>query len=228
MAGTSINRASVEVAMKTHNCKVAIVFVALVCSLFPTPSYAQQKPRKATALRLDYIVACTHSPTMPFLRRSVDEIRATSTETVGQTSYYDRRVEIHWSDAGDRADIFSFAERKFCSSGSLELVTALQGLQSVRYASAIHRDAGHSYSLSVQQVYSGNHTFLQKRSAGHFLTITIEPVQCNAQAGGEGGVVKNSTKIWKSETGVSIQWQEGKKKNDWVFYRAIYESPGCD
>jgi hypothetical protein len=219
-------------AMKTNNCKVAIVFVALVFPpLFPTPSYTQQKsqkPQKATALTLDDILACTHSPTMRFLKRSVDEIRATSTETPDQTSYYDRQVEIHWSDAGDSADIFSFAERKFCSSGSLEFVTVPQGLQSVRYASAIHRDAGHSYSLSVQQVYSGYHTFLQKHSAKHFLTITMEPVLCNAQAAGEGGVVKNSTKIWKSETGVSIQWQEGKNKNDWVFYQAIYDSPGCD
>jgi hypothetical protein len=215
--------------MKTHNCKVAIVFVALTFPpLFPTPSYAQQKPQKATALTLDDILACTHSPTMRFLKRSVDEIRATSADTVGQTSYYDRRVEIHWSDAGDGAVIFSFTERKLCSSGSIEFVVVPQGLQSVQYASAIHRDASHAYSLSVQQVYSGNHTFLQKHTAGHFLTITIEPVQCNAQAAGEGGVLKNSTKIWKSETGVSIQWQEGKKKNDWVFYRAIYESPGCD
>ena len=223
--------------MKTNNCKVAIVFVALVFpSLFPTPSYAQQKsqkPQKATALTLEDILACTHSPTMRFLKRSVDEIRATGTETTGQTSYYDRQVEIHWSDAGDSADIFSFAERKFCSSGSLEFVTVPQGLQSVRYASAIHRDAGHSYSLSVQQVYSGNRTFLQERgvfpnSAKHFLTITLGPVQCNAQAAGESGVRRNVTKVWKSETGVSIQWREGKNKNDWVFYRATYDSPGCE
>jgi hypothetical protein len=223
--------------MKTNNCKVAIVFVALVFPpLFPTPSYAQQKsqkPQKATALTLDDILACTHSPTMRFLKRSVDEIRATSAETTGQTSYYDRQVEIHWSDAGDSADIFSFAERKFCSSGSLEFVTVPQGLQSVRYASAIHREAGHSYSLSVQQVYSGNRTFLQERgvfpnSAKHFLTITLGPVQCNAQAAGESGVRRNITKVWKSETGVSIQWREGKNKNDWVFYRAMYDSPGCD
>ena len=223
--------------MKTNNCKVAIVFVALVFPpLFPTPSYAQQKsqkPQKATVLTLDDILACTHSPTMRFLKRNVDEIRAISTETTGQTSYYDRQVEIHWSDAGDSADIFSFAERKFCSSGSLEFVTVPQGLQSVRYASTVHRDAGHSYSLSVQQVYSGNRTFLQERgvfpnSAKHFLTITLGPVQCNAQAAGESGVRRNVTKVWKSETGVSIQWREGKNKNDWVFYRAMYDSPGCD
>jgi hypothetical protein len=223
--------------MKTHDCRVAIIFVALALPpLFPTPSYAQQKsqkPQKATALTLDDILACSHSPTMRFLKRSVDEILATSTETTGQTSYYDRQVEIHWSDAGDSADIFSFAERKFCSSGSLEFVTVPQGLQSVRYASAIHRDAGHSYSLSVQEVYSRNHTFLQEHGvlsnpAKHFLTITIEPVQCNAQAVGESGVRRNVTKIWKSETGVSIQWREGKNKNDWVFYRAMYDSPGCD
>ena len=223
--------------MKTNNCKVAIVFVALVFPpLFPTPSYAQQKsqkPQKATALTLEDILACTHSPTMRFLKRSVDEIRATGTETTGQTSYYDRQVEIHWSDAGDSADIFSFAERKFCSSGSLEFVTVPQGLQSVRYASAIHRDAGHSYSLSVQQVYSGNRTFLQERgvfpnSAKHFLTITLGPVQSNTQAAGESGVRRNVTKVWKSETGVSIQWREGKNKNDWVFYRATYDSPGCE
>jgi hypothetical protein len=220
--------------MKTYNCKIAIVFVALAFPLFPTPSHAQQKSQKAAALTLDDILACAHSPTMRFLKRSVDQIRATSTETVGQTSYYDRRVEIHWLDAGDGADIFSFTERKFCSFGSLEFVAVPQGLQSVRYASAIHRAAGHSYSLSVQQVYSGNHTFLQEHgvfpnSARHFLTITIEPVQCNAQATGEGGVLKNNKiKIWKSETGVSIQWEEGKNKNDWVFYRAMYDSPGCD
>ena len=223
--------------MKTNNCKVAIVFVALAFPpLFPTPSYAQQKsqkPQKATALTLDDILACTHSPTMRFLKRSVDEIRATSTETVGQTSYYDRRVEIHWLDADDAADIFSIAERNFCSSGSLEFVTVPQGLQSVRYASAIHRDAGHSYSLSVQEVYSGNRTFLQEHavfpnSGKRFLTITIKPVQCNAQAAGESGVRKNVTQIWKSETGVSIQWREGKNKNDWVFYRATYDSPGCE
>jgi hypothetical protein len=217
--------------MKTYNCKVAIVFVVLVFSLFPTPAHAQQKPhkpQKAAALTMDDILACAHSPTMRFLKRSVDQIRATSTETEGQTSYYDRRVEIHWSDAGNTADIFSFTERKFCSFGSLEFVVVPQGLQSVQYASAIHRAAGRSYSLSLRQVYSGNRTFLQEHSAKHFLTITIEPVQCNTQAAGEGGVVKNSTKIWKSETGVSIQWQEGKNKNDWVFYQAIYDSPGCD
>jgi hypothetical protein len=223
--------------MKTNNCNVAIVFVVLAFPpLFPTPSYAQQKsqkPQKATALTLDDILTCTHSPTMRFVKRSVDEIRATSTETVGQTSYYDRRVEIHWLDADDAADIFSLSEGNFCSSGSLELVTVPQGLQSVRYASAIHRDAGHSYSLSVQQVYSGNRTFLQEHgvvsnSAKHFLTITMRPVQCNAQAAGESGVRRNVTKIWKSETGVSIQWREGKNKNDWVFYRATYDSPGCD
>ena len=223
--------------MKTNNCRVAIVFVSLAFPpLFPPQSYPQQKPQKpqkATALTLDDILACTHSPTMRFLKRSVDEIRTTSTETVGQTSYYDRRVEIHWSDADDAADIFSFAERKFCSFGSLEFVTVPQGLQSVRYASAIHRDAGHSYSLTVQQVYSSNHTFLQEHgvvsnSAKHFLTITIGPVQCNAQAAGESAVLRKTTKIWKSETGVSIQWREGKNKNDWVFYRAVYESPGCD
>ena len=222
--------------MKT-NCKVAIVFVALAFPpLFPTPSHAQQKsqkPQKATALTLDDILACTHSPTMRFLKRSVDEIRATSTETAGQTSYYDRRVEIHWLDPDNAADIFSFGERSFCSSGSLEFVTVPQGLQSVRYASAIHRDAGHSYSLSVRQVYSSNRTFLQERavfpnSAKHFLTMTIKPVQCNAQAAGESGVRRNVTNIWKSETGVSIQWREGKNKNDWVFYRATYESPGCE
>ena len=223
--------------MKTNICRVAIVFFALAFPpLFPTPSYAQQKsqkPQKATALTLDDILACTRSPTMRFLKRSVDEIRATSTETAGQTSYYDRRVEIHWLDADDAADIFSIAERNFCSSGSLEFVTVPQGLQSVRYASAIHRDAGHSYSLSVQQVYSGNRTFLQEHavfpnSGKRFLTITIKPVQCNAQAAGESGVRKNVTQIWKSETGVSIQWREGKNKNDWVFYRATYDSPGCE
>ena len=222
--------------MKIHPCRFAIVFVALAFPpLFPTPSYAQQKsqPQKATALTLDDILACAHSPTMRFLKRSVDEIRATSTETVGQTSYYDRRIEIHWSDADDAADISSFAERNFCSSGSLEFVTVPQGLQTVRYASAIHREAGHSYSLSVQQVYSGNHTFLQEHgvlsnSAKHFLTITIKPVQCDAQATSEGKMRRNVTKIWKSETGVSIQWREGKNKNDWVFYRAMYDSPGCD
>ena len=223
--------------MKTNNCRVAIVFVALALPrLFPTPSYPQQKsqkPQKATALTLDDILACTHSPTMRFLKRSVDEIRATSTETAGQTSYYDRRVEIHWLDADDAADIFSIAERNFCSSGSLEFVTVPQGLQSVRYASAIHRDAGHAYSLSVQEVYSGNRTFLQEHavfpnSGKRFLTITIKPVQCNAQAAGESGVRKNVTQIWKSETGVSIQWREGKNKNDWVFYRATYDSPGCE
>jgi hypothetical protein len=223
--------------MKTNICKVAIVFFALAFPpLFPTPSYAQQKsqkPQKATALTLDDILACTHSPTMRFLKRSVDEIRATSTETAGQTSYYDRRVEIHWLDADDAADIFSIAERNFCSSGSLEFVTVPQGLQSVRYASAIHRDAGHSYSLNVQQVYSGNRTFLQEHavfpnSGKRFLTITIKPVQCNAQVAGESGVRKNVTQIWKSETGVSIQWREGKNKNDWVFYRATYDSPGCE
>jgi len=219
--------------MKTYNCKVAIVFVALAFPLFPTPSYAQQKPQKATALRLDDILACTHSPSMRFLKMSMDEIRATSTETVGQTSYYDRRVEIHWSDTGDSVDILSQGERQFCSFGSLEFVTVPQGLQSVRYASAIHRDAEHSYSLSVQQVYSGNHTFLQEHgvvsnSAKHFLTITIEPVQCNAQATGESGARRKVTKVWKSETGVSIQWREGRNKNDWVFYQAIYDSPGCD
>jgi hypothetical protein len=217
--------------MKTYNCKVAIVFVVLVFPLFPTPTHAQQKPhkpQKAVALTMDDILACAHSPTMRFLKRSVDQIRATSTETEGQTSYYDRRVEIHWSDAGDTADIFSFTERKFCSFGSLEFVVVPQGLQSVQYASAIHRAAGRSYSLSLRQVYSGNHTFLQAHSARHFLTITIEPVQCNAQAAGEGGVLKNSTKTWKSEIGVSIQWQEGKNKNDWVFHQAIYDSPGCD
>ena len=219
--------------MKIHNCKVAIILVALAFPLFPTPSHAQQKPQKAAVLTMDDILACTHSPTMRFLKKSVDQIRAASTETEGQTSYYDRRVEIHWSDAGDRSDIFSFTERKFCSLGSLEFVVVPQGLQSVRYASAIHRDAGHSYSLSVQQVYSGNRTFLQEHgvvsnSAKHFLTITIEPVQCNAQAAGESGVRRNVTKIWKSETGVSIQWREGKNKNDWVFYQAIYDLPGCD
>jgi hypothetical protein len=223
--------------MKTHNCKVAIALVALAFPpLFPTPSYAQQKsqkPQKATALTLNDILACTHSPTMRFLKRSVDEIRATSTETVGQTSYYDRRVEIHWSDADDTADVSSFSESKFCSFGSFEFVVVPQGLQSVRYASAIHRDAGHSYSLSVQQVYSGNRTFLQEHgvvsnSAKHFLTITLGPVQCNAQAAGESGVRRNVSKIWKSETGVSIQWREGKNKNDWVFYRATYDSPGCE
>jgi hypothetical protein len=223
--------------MKTNNCRVAIVFVALALpALFPTRSYAQQKsqkPQKATALTLDDILACTHSPTMRFLKRSADEIRATSTETVGQTSYYDRRVEIHWLDADDEADISSLAERDFCSSGSLEFVTVPQGLQSVRYASAIHREAGHSYSLSVQQVYSSNHTFLQEHgvvsnSAKHFLAITIRPIQCNAQAAGESELRRNATKIWKSETGVSIQWREGKNKNDWVFYRATYDSPGCD
>ncbi len=117
--------------MKTNNCKVTIVFVALAFSpLFPIPSYAQQKsqkPQKAAVLTLDDILACTRSPTMRFLKRSVDEIRATSTETVGQTSYYDRRVEIHWLDAGDNADIFSFAERKFCSFGSLEFVDRATG-----------------------------------------------------------------------------------------------------
>ena len=223
--------------MKTNNCKVAIVFVALAFLLFfPTLSYAQQKspkPQKATVLTLNDILACTNSPTMRFLKRSVDEIRATSAETVGQTSYYDRRVEIHWLDADDVADISSLAERDFCSSGSLEFVTVPQGLQSVRYASAIHREAGHSYSLSAQQVYSSNHTFLQEHgvvpnSAKHLLTITIRPVQCNPQAAGESGVRRNVTKIWKSETGVSIQWREGKNKNDWVFYRAMYDSPGCE
>ena len=223
--------------MKTNNCGFAIVFVALAFPpLFPTPSYAQQKsqkPQKTTALTLDDILACTHSLTMRFLKRSVDEIRATSTETVGQTSSYDSRVEIHWLDADDVADISSLAERDFCSSGSLDFVTVPQGLQSVRYASAIHRDAGHFYSLSVQQVYSSNHTFLQEHgvfpnSAKHLLTITIRPVQCNAQAAGDSGVRKNVPKIWKSETGVSIQWREGKNKNDWVFYRAMYDSPGCE
>jgi hypothetical protein len=82
-------------------------------------------------------------------------------------------------------------------------------------------------------VYSGNRTFLQERgvfpnSAKHFLTITLGPVQCNAQAAGETGVRRNITKVWKSETGVSIQWRQGKNKNDWVFYRAMYDSPGCD
>jgi hypothetical protein len=223
--------------METNRCKVAIVFVALAFPpLFPTSSYAQQKsqkPQKATALTLDDILACTHSPTMRFLKRSADEIRATSTETVGQTSYYDRRVEIHWLDADDVADISSLAERDFCSSGSLEFVTVPQGLQSVRYASAIHREAGHSYSLSVQQVYSSNHAFLQEHgvvpnSAKHLLTITIRPVQCNPQAAGESGLRRNVPKVWKSETGVSIQWREGKNKNDWVFYRAMYDSPGCE
>ncbi len=223
--------------MKTNNCKVAIVFVVLAFPpLFPTPSYAQQKsqkPQKATVLTLDDILACTRSPTMRFLKRSVDEIRATSTETVGQTSYYDRQVEIHWLDADDRADILSPTERRFCSFGSLEFMVVPQGLQSVQYASAIHRDAGHSYSLSVQQVYSGNRTFLQEHGvfsnpAKRLLTITIEPVQCDAQAAGESGARRKITKIWKSETGVSIQWREGKNKNDWVFYRAMYDSPGCD
>jgi hypothetical protein len=215
--------------MKTNNCKVAIVFVALAFPpLFPTPSHAQHQPQKVAVLTMDDILACVHSPTMRFLKRSVDQIRATSTETEGQTSYYDRQVEIHWSDAGDTADILSLTERNFCSFGSFEFVVVPEGLQSVPYASTIHRAAGRSYSLSLQQVYSGNHTFLQERSARHLLTITIEPVQCNAQAAGEGGVVKNRTKIWKSETGVSIQWREGKNKNDWVFYQAIYDSPGCD
>jgi hypothetical protein len=220
--------------MKIHNCKVAIVFIVLAFPLLsPIPSYAQRKPQKATVLTLQDVLACTHSPAMRFLKKSADEIRATSTETVGQTSHYDRQVEIHWLDAGDRADIFSFAERQFCSFGSLDFVTVPQGLQSAQYASAIHRDAGHSYSLSVQQVYSSNHMFLQEHgvvpnSAKHFLTITIKPVQCNAQAAGESGVLRNTTQIWKSETGVSIQWREGKNKNDWVFYRAMYDSPGCD
>jgi hypothetical protein len=223
--------------MKTNNCKVAIVLVALAfSSLFPTPSYAQQKSQKsqkATALTLDDVLACTHSPTMRFLQRSVEEIRGTSTETVGQTSYYDRRVEIHWLDTDDVADISSLAERDFCSSGSLEFVTVPQGLQSVRYASAIHREAGHSYSLSVQQVYSSNHAFLQEHgvvpnSAKHLLTITIRPVQCNPQAAGESGLRRNVPKVWKSETGVSIQWREGKNKNEWVFHRAMYDSPGCE
>jgi hypothetical protein len=127
---------------------------------------------------------------MQFLKKSVGQIREISTKTEGQTSYYDRRVEIHWLDAGDEADIFSFADRKFCSSGSLEFVAVPQGLQSVRYVTAIHR-AAHSYSLSLQQVYSSNRTFLQEHgvfphSSRHLLTITIEPIQCDTQAADEG------------------------------------------
>ena len=61
--------------MKTNNCKVAIVFVALAFLLFfPTLSYAQQKSQKlqkATVLTLDDILACTHSPTMRFLTERV-------------------------------------------------------------------------------------------------------------------------------------------------------------
>jgi hypothetical protein len=106
--------------MKTNNCKVAIVFVALAFPpLFPTPSHAQHKPQKAAALTMDDILACVHSPAMRFLKRSMDQIRATSTGAEGQTSYYDRQVEIHWSDTGDTADILSLTERKFCSLGHL-------------------------------------------------------------------------------------------------------------
>lgn len=218
--------------MKKYNCEIAVFFVAFAFLFSPIPSHGQRKPQKAVALTLDDILACTHSPTLQFLKRSVDQIREISTKTEGQTSYYDRRVEIHWLDTDDEADIFSFSERKFCSSGSLEFVAVPQGLQSIRYASAIHRAASHSYSLSLQQVYLSNRTFLQERgvfphSAKHYLTITMKPIQCNAQAAGEG-VLKSVAKIWKSETGVSIQWEEGKNKNDWVFYRAIYDSPGCD
>jgi hypothetical protein len=218
--------------MKPYNCRIAAFFIALALLLSPIASHAQRKPQKAVALTLEDILVCAHSPTMQFLKKSVDQIREISTKTEGQTSYYERQVEIHWLEADDEADIFSLAERKFCSSGSLEFVTVPQGLQSVRYASDIHRDAGHSYSLSLQQVYSSNHTFLQRRgfyphSSKRLLTVTMEPVQCNAQAESEG-VPKSSPKIWKSETGVSMQWEEGKNKYDWVFYRAIYDSPGCD
>jgi hypothetical protein len=217
--------------MKSYNCKIATLLAfALLCS--PIPSHAQKKRQKAVPLTLGDILACAHGPTTQFLKKSEDQIRASSTNSEGQTSYYDRRVEIHWLEADDEADIFSLAERKFCSSGSLEFVAVPQGLQSVRYASDIHRDAGHSYSLSLQQVHSSNHTFLQRRgfyphSSRRLLTVIMEPVQCNAQAESEG-VPKSSPKIWKSETGVSMQWEEGKNKNDWVFYRAIYDSPGCD
>ena len=82
-------------------------------------------------------------------------------------------------------------------------------------------------------MYSSNYSFLQEQkvsrnSAKHFLTVTIKPVQCNVKAAGENGVSKSIPKIWKSEAGVSIQWEEGRHKNDWVFYQAIYDSPGCD
>jgi len=218
--------------MKIYNCKIAILFVALLFLLSSIPSHAQQKRQKVAALTLDDILACAHSPTTQFLKKSEDQIRASSTKTEGQTSYYDRRVEIHWLDASDEVDIFSLAERKFCSSGSLEFVAVPQGLQSVRYASEIQRAAGHSFSLSLQQVYSSNRIFLQERglfphSTKRLLSITIEPVQCNTQAA-SGRALKSIPKIWKSEIGVSIQWEEGKTKNDWVFYRAIYDSPGCD
>ena len=218
--------------MKTYDWRIAIPFVVLLFLLSPIPSHGQ---RKAVPLTLNDILACGHGPTVQFLKKSADQIRETSTKTEGQTSYYDRRVEIHWLDANDAADVLSLAERNFCSSGSLEFVTVPQGLQSVRYVSAIHRDAG-SYSLSLQQVYSSNHTFLQRRGfpphpTRHLLTVILEPVQCNAQGNAQAvseGAPKSSHKTWKSEMGVSIQWEEGKKKNDWVFYRAMYESPGCD
>jgi hypothetical protein len=218
--------------MKTCNCKIATFLIALALLLSPIPSHAQRKPQKVVALTLDDVLACAHSPTMLFLKRSVDQIREISTKTEGQTSYYERQVEIHWLDTDDEADILSFAERKFCNSGSLEFVAVPQGLQSVRYASTIYRAASHSYNLSLQQVYSSNRRFLQERgalprSSRHLLTITIEPVQCNTQAASKG-VPKSSHKTWKSEIGVSIQWEQGKSKNDWVFYRAMYDSPGCD
>ena len=220
-------------AVKTYNCKTAIVLVALAFAFSPIYSHAQQKPKTSTTLTLEDVLACGHGPSMQFLKMSVDQIRAMSTKTEGQTSYYDRQVEIHWLDDADEADILSLSERKFCSSASLQFVSVPQGLKTVRYVSSIHRIAGRSYTLSLQQVYAGSRAFLQEQGvvskpAKRILTVTLEPIQCDIRTAGEDGVFKTSKRTWKSKIGVSLQWEKGKNKNEWVFYQAIYGSPGCD
>ena len=198
----------------------------------PIHSHTQQKSNFSTTLTLEDVLACGHSPSMQFLKMSVDQIRAMSTKTEGQTSYYDREVEIHWLDDADEADILSRSERKFCSSASLQFVSVPQGLKTVRYVGSIQRTAG-SYTLSVQQVYTGSRTFLQEQGvfskpAKRMLTVTLEPIQCDIRPAGTDGVFKPNKRIWKSKIGVSLQWERGKNKNEWVFYQAIYGSPGCD
>jgi hypothetical protein len=92
---------------------------------------------------------------------------------------------------------------------------------------------GTGYSLSPQQVYSGNHPFSQekgvfKNSDEQFLLITMEPIQCEVKLTPDNGTHDMRIPVTKSKIGISLQWkQNATKPTEWVFYRVIYDSAGC-
>ena len=61
-----------------------------------------------------------------------------------------------------------------------------------------------------------------KNSDEGFLTITLDPIQCEVKLTDEtDGGKPVHVPVTKSNIGLSLQSEEGKSKNDWIFYRAI-------